>query len=1006
MSTTVRTTGWTASAALRHDSGARLAFRTSTNNPIIVVRDGNDSATGGRGDNSGTEKIYIYEQVTGTWNLRKTMTAPGGDLYSITASILPNNDIAIATLSLDQKTISYTKVVYSGFTGGTFETVATTTGTFQRFDLDTTDTAVPIVAALRVTTSGAQTISDIYCYVKRTSDSTWIATSLATNTYNDAYNKPACATIASLDVSSGSRRVVVASAYGSRNLQLASDSGVRLHTATVSESTGAFTNIALAATYAVGELNYGSYTEPLQTEARHAKLYRSDTNECTLAIMHSAKNRVQYFVRGTYAGAGTFTTLIAATTNTASETEAQIRDWGMATSYHEGSLNYYYIGTAPAGLGSAWHPVYYTARINESLQSIAWHGSFEWDNYKTGGWISGTESPAANLYVIAGGANRNFTVTGTHDTVLNAGASSVWTLYHHNQKITTVPTIRVPLNGSTVTDGNPSVSAFGLGDVYPQSKIKMIWQFATDSGFTSSVRNFFQADSKFQIPASYANTTRFDDSTLNAITPLAQGSWYARVYETDLANNVGTPSASSLFTVSHPPSATKLQPPNGVAYAFGDGTRQLSWDFSDPASGDYQTAYQVIVEKASDGTSVVDTGKVVSVNNSATVTISAALKGVGLRWKVRLWDRDDVVGAYSDYGTFSVDDPGVVTVTSPTSGGTVTSGIPYVQFNTNITNGRTIKSYQVVVTKGSTVIWNSGLVNGTWADDEVVTATADKTYYSNLNYYTVTVTVTDSVGMQATSTPVSFQVSYVVPTSPSSPIANIGSYNVEGSGYNSIAWSDTGRDSDFYAWNIYRRDDLIDADTNAVIQVGDFELIDKVYEINTSYSYKDYLAPSNYRVTYGITQAVNRFGDEVESAMVLSLPTFPKADGYWLVNPGFESTPGSTVKLYNVTADSFDDETEEEEYVVIGRGRHVDHGQKLGIKGSLTVQIRNSGTKTARQRRLELTEFKDESFEAYIRTPFGDIFYVNIGNLNIGRIAGVGTSEFCDVQIPYTEVSK
>jgi hypothetical protein len=42
----------------------------------------------------------------------------------------------------------------------------------------------------------------------------------------------------------------------------------------------------------------------------------------------------------------------------------------------------------------------------------------------------------------------------------------------------------------------------------------------------------------------------------------------------------------------------------------------------------------------------------------------------------------------------------------------------------------------------------------------------------------------------------------------------------------------------------------------------------------------------------------------------------------------------------------------------------------------------------------------------YMRTPFGDMYKVYVDDLQVSRIAGVGTSEFCDVTLQYMEVGE
>ena len=70
----------------------------------------------------------------------------------------------------------------------------------------------------------------------------------------------------------------------------------------------------------------------------------------------------------------------------------------------------------------------------------------------------------------------------------------------------------------------------------------------------------------------------------------------------------------------------------------------------------------------------------------------------------------------------------------------------------------------------------------------------------------------------------------------------------------------------------------------------------------------------------------------------------------------------------------------------------------MGIAGQLDVQLRDTGGTSARMKKQTLEAMKAESQNTYLRTPFGDIYKVSVGNLGIGRIANCRVSpEFCDV---------
>jgi hypothetical protein len=93
--------------------------------------------------------------------------------------------------------------------------------------------------------------------------------------------------------------------------------------------------------------------------------------------------------------------------------------------------------------------------------------------------------------------------------------------------------------------------------------------------------------------------------------------------------------------------------------------------------------------------------------------------------------------------------------------------------------------------------------------------------------------------------------------------------------------------------------------------------------------------------------------------------------------------------------------------VVLGRGRHIDYGQRHGIRGSLTAQLYGDSINnvTAREQRLRLDAVKQSKGFVYLRNPFGDIFKADLQGFTVDRVAGVGAQEYATVTIPYIEVT-
>jgi hypothetical protein len=154
-------------------------------------------------------------------------------------------------------------------------------------------------------------------------------------------------------------------------------------------------------------------------------------------------------------------------------------------------------------------------------------------------------------------------------------------------------------------------------------------------------------------------------------------------------------------------------------------------------------------------------------------------------------------------------------------------------------------------------------------------------------------------------------------------------------------------------------------------------------------------------------QMVDHFGDQITSAFSAGVTVTPKSEGYWFIVPNNDTSIPDAFKLSNVTRDSYNDEYEETFMTIIDGGRKQEIGQHLGPSGTLTAQLRDSAGQSARQKKRRLEVMKEQGVtNLYMRTPFGDLYRVGVSNLGVERIAGVGTSEFVDVTIPYMEVGE
>lgn len=1010
MSTQVRKLGWVEADRTR---GKRVALTTNTGGTILVVPDPNkvDATVPNYGDKTNVQKIYIYESTNSaktTWALRATVTAPAGKTFTgngenmMSADLFTDNSIGIAYRTTDGS-LYWSKVTYTTWAVATAELIATNAGslTWQCLDVSISDGNAVLVHAMYTTpTSG--NYAKTRTFLRRTSLNTWaqIGQQDVTNTV--------VAKAQSMDVSCtwipGGAATSREYAYAHTVITSGVDAGTLVFRTSVNEQTGT----AAAVETALGTFSKNDLPKDFNTplKARSIMLFPSGVGEFTMSTQ-TFYTHPKFGVARWRKVSGVWTLVTPYTSYTSTST-ATTSFGGMTQTYGSDVLTF--ITNARTTNSTTWDLEATLVRFDRSNDTAAWGaGFFYFDNLQF-----------YNTYFPQGGTGRNYNFRN-HDVVMaHRTAGSGYELQHAFISPMRAPATVSPRSGEVSTTSIPALTADAdLDRQYGQGRIKIRWDFAKDSNFVTSLRTFVQSDSKYQkvdLTGSSGKVVRFTDKLPTSLS-LEQGTWWVRAAHVNEYGLVSSFTAAQSFTVSHPPSATDLSPSGAKTFVYGSGSREFLWKFSDPSNAgfnipendtvdDFQTAYQIVIERTSDNTVVVDTGKIDALAPGHVEILSPTLKDVELKWKVRLWDRDDVAGEYSSYSIFTVVDGPSVAITAPTNGQVLISAIPAITFTPTVGGTRTINKYRVLVTKGPALVHDSGFVAvGNLSSGTPITYAPDKVVYTNHESYTVTVRVTDNVGLEGSSQ-VAITTNWIVPPGAAGLIVDKTPFNVENQGYISVFWDDTQRDADFIAWDIMRKDDIIDPATLAVLEEGVWQELAFEYTPAEIYEYRDYYAPSGYRVQYRVIQIVDRFGDQVASENTNTYDVFPMSDGYWLIEPRVSEIEASAFKLSIVTSDSYTDEWESETYNIIGGGRHVDRGEHLGLSGSLNVQIRNNGGTTARQKKIRLEVLKAENREVYLRTPFGDLYRVSIGNLGIGRIAGVGRDEFVDVTMPYTEVGE
>lgn len=722
---------------------------------------------------------------------------------------------------------------------------------------------------------------------------------------------------------------------------------------------------------------------------------------------------------------------------------------GSGTEFNVTSIMPLKTSTLPQGGGnfnaiSAFFDSFFTDRHRASPGAVAFTGfknpgnsnlviknvtfRFTDDNYTNGEFSSpheyGIPSGLSSLYGIHSLGDRNVDASKVPILVesysaFNTTAVNAWEIMWADLGVpqavggTVAQPIKStnPADGSVVPTAHPTVtSQVDLDTNSGQSKYKVHVQFAKNTGFTTSLIDWYPGNSDWGY---VAGTLSGPSVPLSATLPnaytLTNGTWYMRARLVDEYSSFGPWTGTRELTVGHPPQAgPPFSPINAVEWIPSGSNSLLNfdWEFTDTSPTDSQTAFQVRVYDAATNSLIHESGKVLSTASQYQITITSAQKDVQLYWQVKLWDTDDVAGTFSAPTYFLVSTPPVVTVDSPTSGSVLPTGVPTISGNIDVSGGRDVKEYTVSITQGGVPIWSVRRV-GPFPDGYVFAEKVPQGYLQDEQSYTLQVSAIEAGGLQSTSGMIPFSVDWIPPAGPDDITADLSHYNTDGEGYVLVEWGDESREApNFVGWNVYRKSDLLNTDSGVVIEEGQLVLIHQERAVGNSYQHQDYFAPSGYKTTYYVTQVVNRDGQDIESDKLFWVMTVPQSDGYWLLAPSDFEGEDEAFKLSNVTGDNFTHEREESEIVVIGVGRTFQKGQDLGVKGTLDAQLRHTNGTTARQKKLKIEQLTDSGARLWLRNPFGDIYPVNVSALAITRIAGVGTSEFCDIQIPYAEVGR
>jgi hypothetical protein len=899
---------------------------------VTMVQDHNQTGvTGDGGDGTGVAKLYIMHCPVGSsvWTLKATINGiAAGITWRGTASICvdASDNLHVAWRDCSNANVYYTKLTYSAgptWSVGSNTLIRThvTSNAIVDLDIDCIGTGDnPVIVGVSIKTDATQNYT-LWAWVKNNSG-TWISQG-TTTLINGAYTYYACddVTVAAATEAVGGDNIGNFAVAIARKGSNGTDYGDLLYMFKVNISTG--TNSLRKGI--LGSFGGDGYTGGntgfnmgIGGGYRYYWLFYVGSNQWILA----GQINTDPWTASIYAFSWN------PTTNVATAIIPLTSSQNLGTVYRKSSV--------------VWAAISYSKSTN-TLEFMAQ------SNYYSYGFVAAVDLTAKIVRFAPSRAGENYyRYSGVNPSVSYSGAqsrnttpSTSWFQFYYyktstanayrneiyKQPVPLAPGIS-PSDGSTMVTDRPTLSATHKESIaWPMRRVKAKWQIASDSGFSSNLRYIDDADTDFVIAENTNSPTNAVVTTTEAVPPVSelfQGTWYLRGLTIDEFGVVSPWSVTNDFTVTHKPVPSNLYPTKNAVFTYGaSGQITFSWKFTDPSPSDYQTAYQIIVEDNDTGTQYLDSGKNLTANQQATLTMPVGAKDKNLRWKLRLWDSDDVAGDYSAYQLFYVTDSPAVTITAPTSGATVTTGIPTVSWTTNIGGIKYQKSYKVTVTVGSQTIYDSG-----WVNSQNLSHSIPVGYLTNSTQYTLTVSVIDSFNLQG-SAALNFSTAWTPPASVGPLSTYISQFGDMGFVY--VVADPTGIDTDVITFNLKRRKY---GETN-------WETLYTWYDFSHRMGYRDYLVGSGQTYEYTVTQTVDRFTDLLESTVTRIHTVTPQAERYWLIDP--LNAEESSIPLFNVVDDPFTEEYESETYSVIGRGRHVDFGDRLGYIGTLSLQLRPHG---------------------------------------------------------------
>jgi hypothetical protein len=213
----------------------------------------------------------------------------------------------------------------------------------------------------------------------------------------------------------------------------------------------------------------------------------------------------------------------------------------------------------------------------------------------------------------------------------------------------------------------------GAGAAHPQDAIYdaatgKVWVYYPDTAnFRRIMRTGFNVNTgllTLEETQVATNTGASGSTNVHLRTP--RGPVDERFVQVHLGNRAADLSLSTVHvdetSLNQAPNAPALNP---VSTFSASSAKTFTWVYSDNNPRDAQTAYQLQIRDQSSGTVVYDSGKVTTTASSKVLAASTLSNNEIYEWRVRTYDANDVVSAYSAYQQFSTTNTGIAEITVP-----------------------------------------------------------------------------------------------------------------------------------------------------------------------------------------------------------------------------------------------------------------------------------------------------------------------------------------------------